>query len=133
MKPPRLLIALIVTAGIGTTLTACTQAERASYNVSREADNFNVTRRLAVINTIHDTPQLEMVGKFSIRVDGAADQLEITALQEDGSFKKHFVGLGPTVTYIVEDVTGSNVSATRYQISYLPGAIVPVEFKDGSQ
>lgn len=31
-------------------LTACRESERVAYNISKEADNFNVTRRLEVIN-----------------------------------------------------------------------------------
>lgn len=32
-------------------LTACRESEKVSYNVSQEADNFNIVRRVAVINT----------------------------------------------------------------------------------
>ena len=112
-------------------VTGCTQAQRVSGNISTEAENFNVTRRLAVINTITDKPQLELVGNFSIAVDGEDSQLEVTVKDEQGRFRKHFVGLGPTVTYIVEDISGADVSAYRYQISYLPEAIIPVELKRG--
>ena len=112
-------------------VTGCTQAQRVSGNISTEAENFNVTRRLAVINTLTDKPQLELVGNFSIAVDGEDSQLEVTVKDEQGRFRKHFVGLGPTVTYIVEDISGADVSAYRYQISYLPEAIIPVELKRG--
>ena len=112
-------------------VTGCTQAQRVSDNLSTEAENFNVTRRLAVINTITDKPQLELVGNFSIEVDGEDSQLEVTVKEADGKFRKHFVGLGPTVTYIVEDISGADVSSYRYQISYLPEAIIPVELKRG--
>lgn len=127
-----------ITAGIiaGTAalaLAACgTQADRASHNVAIESENFNVERRLAVINTITDKPQLELTGKFSIEADQEDQQLEVTIKTGEDSFKKHYVGLAPTVTYVVEDISGADVSGYRYQISYLPEAIVPVEFKDGS-
>lgn len=125
-------LATIAVAIALVSLTGCTQADRVSSNVSKDAENFQVTRRLAVINTITDKPQLELVGKFSIEVDEAENQLEITVKVGDGKFKKHFVGLTPTVTYVVEDISGADVSAYRYQVSYLPEAIIPVEFKAGS-
>mgnify|MGYP001240446797 CR=1 FL=1 len=114
-------------------LAACTQAERASYNSSKDADNFKVDRRLVVINTISGEPTLELTGRFSIHEDRSEglNQLEITAKLEDGSVKKHLVGLPPTVAYTVEDVHGSDVSTSRYQISYLPESIIPVTFKNG--
>lgn len=113
-------------------LVGCTQADRVSHNISQDADNFKVMRRLAVINTVTDKPQLEIVGNFSIFADVEASQLEVTVKGDDGKFKKHYVGLTPTVTYIIEDISGSDVSSTRYQISYLPEAIIPVELKRGN-
>lgn len=126
------IVAIALAAGSLLTLGACTQAERAQHNVSVEAENFQVIRRLAVINTVTDTPQFEMVGAFSIDVDEVENQLEVTVKTEDGKFKKHFVGLTPTVTYVVEDVSGADVSGYRYQVSYLPEAIIPIELKRGS-
>lgn len=124
---------LIIPAAIiaAASLAGCTQADRVSENISTEAENFNVTRRLAVINTITDKPQLELIGNFSIAVDAESDQLEITVKVAENRFKKHFVGLTPTVTYVIEDISGAEVSSTRYQISYLPEAIIPVELKAG--
>lgn len=130
MNPRTSIIAVAAVVAIGS-LTACTEADRASQNVSTEAENFNVTRRLAVINTITDKPQLELIGNFSIEVDTEGSQLEITVKVDENRFKKHFVGLTPTVTYVVEDISGAEVSSTRYQISYLPEAIIPVELKEG--
>lgn len=37
-------------------LTGCTEAQRATYNVQKEADYFNVERRLSVINARTDKP-----------------------------------------------------------------------------
>jgi len=124
-------IALPLIAATVLLTSGCTQASRVSENISVEADNFKVTRRLAVINTITDKPQLELIGNFSITVDSAASQLEITVKDDVGRFKKHFVGLTPTVTYVIEDISGADVSPYRYQISYLPEAIIPVELKRG--
>ena len=114
--------------------SACTQAERASYNASKEADNFKVERRLVVVNTVTDTVLLEMVGKLSVREDRSEgqNQLEVTALQPDNTVRKHLVGLPPTVVYTVEDVDGSGVSLSRYQISYMPEAVIPIEFKNAN-
>ncbi|MDK6725176.1 hypothetical protein QP327_23425, partial [Escherichia coli] len=88
------IIASLLAVTSLTVLAACTQAERASYNASREADNFNVERRLVVVNTVTDTVLLEMVGKISVREDRSEgqNQLEVTALQPDNTVRKHLVG-----------------------------------------
>lgn len=128
------IIATLLAVTSLTALSACTQAERASYNASREADNFNVERRLVVMNTVTDTVLLEVVGKLSVHEDRreGQNQLEVTVLQPDNTVRKHLVGLPPTVVYTVEDVDGSGVSLSRYQISYMPEAVIPIEFKNAN-
>lgn len=47
------VIALLLATVMAIGLVGCeTQADRVSYNLSQEADNFNVIRRLTVINCI---------------------------------------------------------------------------------
>ena len=107
-------------------LVGCRESERVSYNVSKEADNFNVIRRLAVINTVSGDPVFEMIGRFSITADEEEDQLEIIVETAKDKYKKHIVGLnGATTMYVVEDISGANVSKYKYEINYLPKAIQP--------
>lgn len=40
------------------------QSDRVAYNISKEADNFNVTRRLEVINARTDKPVFELYWQF---------------------------------------------------------------------
>lgn len=107
------------------TLSACSQADRASYNISREADRFNVTRRLVVINARSDKPIFELIGNFSL-ANNDVNELEITCEVGQGKYKKHFVYLNEWTIYTVEDVSGAYVSNYHYEVNYLPEMIVPV-------
>jgi hypothetical protein len=109
-------------------LTACTEAEKVSQNVSQEADNFNVMRRLTVINSRTDKVQYEMIGLFSIKVDDADNQLEVIVEVAEGQYKKHFFHLNEWTTYGIEDISGANVSKYHYEINILPQAVVPITF-----
>lgn len=53
------VIAAIGCLGIGGIVTGCTEADKVSTNVSKEADNFNVLRRFAVI-LIHEQIKLSL-------------------------------------------------------------------------
>jgi len=108
-----------------TVFTGCTQADRASYNISKEADRFNVTRRLAVINARSDKPVFEIIGRFSLS-NNASDELEITVETDEGKYKKHFVYLNQWTIYTVEDVSGAYVDPYHYEVNYLPEMIMPV-------
>lgn len=119
------ILCLILAVLMVCVLAACTQAERASYNISREADRFNVTRRLAVINARSDKPVFEIIGRFSLS-NNASDELEITVETDEGKYKKHFVYLNQWTIYTVEDVSGAYVDPYHYEVNYLPEMIMPV-------
>ena len=131
MKKKKLAVVLaIVMAAI--TLTACTEAERVSYNLSKEADNFNVVRQLTVINCITGDTLFQMSGKMSITPDPEENQLEIIAENEDNSYEKHFVGLSDNVTYVVEDLNlGANeVEKYKYTLNFNPKMWIPANVKN---
>lgn len=113
---------------VGATLTGCeTEAQRVSYNLSQEADNFNIVRQLTVINCIGGDVLFQMTGKMSITADTSDNQLEII-VEDGGTYVKHFVGLSDNVTYVVEDLNlGENaVSKYKYTLNFNPNMWIPV-------
>jgi PBP1b-binding outer membrane lipoprotein LpoB len=70
-------------------LVGCSEAEKVSYNLSQEADNFNVVRQLTVINCIQGDVLFQMTGKMSITADTTDNQLEVVVEDSDGSYQKH--------------------------------------------
>lgn len=109
-------------------LTGCeTQADRVSYNLSQEADNFNNIRQVTVINCLQGDVLFQMTGKISITADTTDDQLEIIVEDENGQYKKHFIGLSDNVTYVVEDITSGDVRNYRYTLNFNPKMWLPVD------
>lgn len=104
-----------------------TQAQRVSYNLSQQADNFNVVRQLTVINCIQGDVLFQMTGRMSIQPDPAQNQLEIIVQDELGTYQKHFVGLSDNVTYTVEQKTNVDVANYRYTLNFNPKMWIPVE------
>lgn len=100
-------------------LTGCTESEQVNYNISKEADNFNVTRRLTVINARTDTVLLEMIGTFALK-NNSSSELEVICEVADGTYQKHFVYLNEYTLYVVEDISGASVDKYHYEINFLP-------------
>ena len=120
------IISLILVLVIGTiVLTGCTESNRVSNNIRKQADNFNVTRRISVINARSDKPVFELIGNFSLQ-NNANNELEIIVEVENGKYKKHFIYLNEWTMYVVEDVSGAYVDKYHYEINYLPEMIVPI-------
>ena len=120
-----LLLVLVVCIGMITTFSGCSQADRVSTNISKEADRFNVTRRLVVINARSDKPVFELIGNFSLS-NNSTSELEITCEVGNGLYKKHYVYLNEWTIYTVEDVSGAYVDNYHYEVNYLPEMIIPV-------
>ena len=106
------------------TLCGCTESERVMQNVQKEADNFNVERRLSVINARTDKPIFELVGYFSIS-NNSSDELVVTCQTGEDEFKVNYVYLNEYTLYVVEDVSGAHVDKYHYEINFLPEMIKP--------
>lgn len=129
MKKKLLSVLLISLLCLG--LVGCgSEADRVAYNISKQADNFNVLRQLTVINNITNDTIFVMTGKFSINVDEAESQLEVTVENDDGSYAKHFVGLNEVTTYTVVDLDENYVDKYKFTINYNPKLWVPVNFEN---
>ena len=100
------------------------ESDEVSYNVSQEADNFNVIRRVAVINVRTDKIEFEVIGRISVDTDDS-DKLVILVEVEQGIYKKHLVNMTEWNMYVVEDLEGAAVNQYRYEVNYMPESIIP--------
>ena len=122
------VIAMVVLA-IGMLVGCETEASRVEYNLTQEADNFNIVRQLTVINCLQGDVLFQMTGKMSITADVDDNQLEIIVENDDGNYTKHFVGLSDNVTYTIEDLNlGKNdVEKYKYTLNFNPNMWLPYE------
>ena len=105
--------------------TGCsTDADVASHNLSKKADQFEIYRRVVFYNGITDSYMLSIEGLCSLGNYDSAKELTVTC-KTDAGYKKHFLGLSDNVTYFVEQLDSENVSASRYKVIFKPLAIVP--------
>ena len=120
----RIEIAIIITVTLILLVIAWTsQLSRISQNPKQEANNFNLERRLNVINIRTDKPILELIGYFSIKTDTADNQLEITMETGNGEYKIYYIYLNEWTMYTIEDISGSHVDKYHYEVNFLPQTI----------
>ena len=127
MKKKHVFLSLLVSVTmLGT--SCMQQADRVSSNLSKEADNFNIVRKITVINCIKGDVLFQITGRISIKADNNDNQLEIT-VEDNGQYAKHFIGLSDNVTYVVEDlmVGANDVSKYHYTINFNPNMWIPVD------
>lgn len=111
-------------------LCGCRESDRVSYNVSKQADNFNVMRRITVFNTRTDKCLLRMTGRFSIHNSSENELAVVVELDRKRNiYQKHYIYLNEWVTYTVEDLNGVQVSRYDYELEFMPEMLVPVKVK----
>lgn len=107
-------------------LTSCTDADIASENLSKAADNFEIDRRIVFYNGITDTYLLTIEGRCSLgNQDDRSKQVTVTCKTGENTYKKHFLGLSDNVTYFAEQLEPVSVSAYHYRVTFKPQAILP--------
>lgn len=115
-------------------LTACSAKDTVSQNISRDADEFRIVRRVVFYNSITDTYMMEMVGNIAIDIDRDG-VIEVIAKIGPNEYQKHYLGLSDNVTYTVEQIGTSGASEYRYKMIFKPESIIPIdlEYKSGEE
>jgi len=116
-------IAFAIISIMAIILTACTEADTVSHNLSKAADSFEVQRRVVFFNGITDKYLLTIEGLCSITDEG--NQLEVTCKVGKDQYKKHFLGLSDNVSYFVEQTDAAYADAFHYRVVFRPETIVP--------
>ena len=128
-KIKMILMCAILVCGLFAVTGCQRQSDKVSKNLSLEADNFNVTRQLTVVNTRASAEQqimFQMTGNFAIEKESDGD-LAVIGEDEDGRYYKHFICLSRDISYVVEDLDSTSVNKHKYEINFNPAMIIPVD------
>lgn len=105
-------------------LVACAkEADVASYNISQDADNFKINRRIVFYNGI--------TGAYMLSIEGLCSQephdnrLAVTCKVGQSTYKKHWLGLSHNVTYFSEQMEPAAVNVFHYKVIFSPATIIP--------
>jgi hypothetical protein len=105
-------------------------ADIASKNMSKAADNFEVSRRVVFYNGITGDYMMTIEGLCSLGNYDKARELSLTCKTGPTTYKKHFLGLSDNVSFFVEQLEPVKVSTYHYRVIFKPASIVPdIEIK----
>jgi len=118
---------LITSAALAATvlITGCSDADIASRNLSKAADQFEVVRRIVFYNGITGEYILSIEGLCSLGNKDKPGELSVTCKTGPTQFKKHFLGLSDNVTYFAEQIDANTTDASMYRVVFKPLAIIP--------
>jgi hypothetical protein len=124
------MLGAVSAIGLLVGLAACNDADVASHNLSKAADQFEINRRIVFYNGITDSYMLTIEGLCSLGNHDSPKELTVTCKTGPRAYKKHFLGLSDNVTYFVEQIDGADVSTYHYRVIFKPQTILPdIDFK----
>lgn len=115
-------------------VTGCSlddSATTVSHNISKEANEFHVKRRITFINLRSNEYLFTITGNCSIKggLEDENNELSVICKTGDNSYQKHFLYLANETTYVIEQLEYSDVSRYDYEIIFRPEAILPIQIK----
>lgn len=116
MKKKLHLIALC--AAMLLLLCGCSEASKANWNISKQADYFESERKITVYNARTDKIILEAEGYMSINNDDDNNELIVTVKTGPKTYKKNYVYLNAYTMYVVEDITGTHTDPYHYRLYF---------------
>ena len=107
-----LLIAIVL-------LTGCSSVDRVNHNLSKEADEFNVYRKLTVMNARTDTIMLEASGYMALTNNGD-NELVMTIRTGENTYYKDYIYLNDWTCYVMEQTEPTSTNRWFYEIIIFP-------------
>lgn len=105
---------------------ACSSdADVASHNMSKDADNFQIYRQIVVYDLFTDTYVLEVKGFCSLGNDDKGGEVTYTCKLGKDKYIKNIVRGGDNKIVFSNQLDATNVSTDHYEVNFKPKSVVP--------
>ena len=128
MKRIKKIVVVVLMFAMVVAMTGCSEADRANYNMSKQADYFDCERKITVYNARTDKIILEAEGYMSIS-NNNNNELVCTVKTGDNEYKMNYIYLNEYTMYVVEDISGTHTDPYHYKLYIHTEIPVTVETK----
>lgn len=128
MNVKKAVPALLIASFLGMGVTACdSDADVASKNLSKDADNYKVMRQIVVYNGFTDKYILSVTGYCALGNDDPADEVSYTCKDNSSStgVTKDIIKKSDNTFVFVHQLEPVDVSTDYYKVVLKPTTIVP--------
>lgn len=105
-------------------MTGCTTADVVNSNLSTDADEFNLYRKITVTNARTDTIMLQAEGYMSLS-NNEENELVVTIKTGENTYYKDYIYLNDWTCYVMEQTEPSGTDKYHYELVFYPERIVP--------
>lgn len=123
------ILIVIIAAVVFMNMAACSTADTVNHNLSKEANEFNVYRRITVTNARTDTIMLQAEGYMSLS-NNSASELVVTIKTGANTYFKDYIYLNEWTCYVMEQIEPNGVDKYHYELVFYPERVIPdIEIK----
>lgn len=123
------LLAVLLSLSVMCGVYGCSTAYTVNHNLSKEANEFNVYRRITVTNARTDTVMLQAEGYMSLS-NNASNELVVTVKTGEDTYFKDYIYLNDWTCYVMEQIEPNITDKYHYELVFYPERALPeVDFK----
>ena len=123
------LVAVLLSLSVMCGVYGCSTADTVNHNLSKEANEFNVYRRITVTNARTDTIMLQAEGYMSLS-NNASNELVVTVKTGEDTYFKDYIYLNDWTCYVMEQIEPNSTDKYHYELVFYPKRLVPdITFK----
>lgn len=110
-------------------MAGCSTAHTVNHNLSKDANEFNIYRRITVTNARTDTVMLQAEGYMALG-NNSSNELVVTIKIGDDQYYKDYIYLNDWTCYVMEQTEPKGTDKYHYELTFYPERILPdVEIK----
>ena len=123
------IAALLMVASVASCMSGCSTASTVNHNLSKDANEFNVYRRITVTNARTDTIMLQAEGYMALG-NNSSNELVVTIKTGADQYYKDYIYLNDWTCYVMEQTEPKGTDKYHYELVFYPERLIPdVEIK----
>ena len=110
-------------------MAGCSTAHTVNHNLSKDANEFNIYRRITVTNARTDTVMLQAEGYMALG-NNSSNELVVTIKTGDDQYYKDYIYLNDWTCYVMEQTEPKGTDKYHYEFVFYPERLIPdIEIK----
>ena len=127
MKKKMLAFGVALSVMLG--MAGCSTAHTVNHNLSKDANEFNIYRRITVTNARTDTVMLQAEGYMALG-NNSSNELVVTIKTGDDQYYKDYIYLNDWTCYVMEQTEPKGIDKYHYELVFYPERLIPdIEIK----
>lgn len=110
-------------------MVGCSTAHTVNHNLSKDANEFNIYRKITVTNARTDTVMLQAEGYMALG-NNSSNELVVTIKTGDDQYYKDYIYLNDWTCYVMEQTEPKGIDKYHYELVFYPERLIPdIEIK----